>query len=129
MNPAARDNFRQQAEWCAQLGSPFTALVCRALGERLTKRTAFGARLLDWPGSPQADAIAIRACGALNALAREGHTSLAPLYPPNRPPSPDELWRGVESAIASDDAKLTRFLDSAPQTNEVARSAALLPGY
>ena len=28
-----------------------------------------------------------------------------------------------------DDARLTRFLDSPPQTNEVSRSAALLPGY
>jgi hypothetical protein len=130
MNPAARDNFRQQAEWCERLGSPFTALVCRVLGERLTEASAFGARLLNWPGDKaQADAVALRACGALNGLAREGHPALAPLYPPHRSPSEEEFWLGAQSAIASDDTRLTRFLDSAPQTNEVSRSAALLPGY
>lgn len=129
MNPDPRDNFRQQAEWCERLGSPFTALVCRALRERLTESSAFGARLLNWPGRAEADALALRACGALNALAREGHPALAPLYPPHRLPAEEEFWRGAQSAIASEDARLTRFLDSAPQTNEVARSAALLPGY
>jgi hypothetical protein len=129
MNPAARDNFRQQAEWCAAMGSPFTALVCRSLHDHLTEETAFGRRLLDWPGRPEADALALRACGALNARARGGDPGLASLYPPNPPPTEEEFWRAAASAIARDDAGLTRFLDSPPQTNEVSRSAALLPGY
>ncbi len=129
MNPDVRDSFRRQAEWCERLGSPFTALACRSLGACLTEKTAFGARLLNWPGSLKADLSALRACGALNALAREGHRALAPLYPPNRLPSEDEFWLGAQGAIADEDARLTDFLDSAPQTNEVARSAALLPGY
>ena len=129
MNPDARENFRRQAEWCARLGSPFTALVCKVLYERLTENSAFGARLLNWPGRPDADVIAGRACAALNFYAREGCPALAPLYPPHPLPSEDEYWRGAEIAIRDLDALLTRFLDSAPQTNEVARSAALLPGY
>jgi hypothetical protein len=129
MNPDARDNFRRQAEWCAQLGSPFTALVCKVLHERLTESSAFGARLLNWPGRPDADFIAGRACAALNFYAREGCPELAPLYPPHPLPSEDEYWRGAEIAIRDLDERLTRFLDSAPQTNEVARSAAMLPGY
>lgn len=129
MNPDARENFRRQAEWCERLGSPFTALVCRALYEHLSTDSAFGSRVLNWPGAPEADALALRACGALNLLAREGHPALAPLYPPNPAPSPEQFWRGAQSAIAALDARSTRFLDSAPQTNEVARSAALLPGY
>jgi hypothetical protein len=129
MNPDARANFRRQAEWCERLGSPFTALVCRTLYDRLTEDCAFGARLLNWPTPPDPDAIALRACGALNHLAREGHPLLAPLYPPHPKPSQDAFWRGVQSAIAACDAPLTAFLDSPPQTNEVARSAALLPGY
>ncbi|MGO8834551.1 MAG: DUF2332 domain-containing protein [Roseiarcus sp.] len=128
MNPAARDNFRQQAEWCERLGSPFTARVCRALHRHLTESSAFGATLLNWPGPPKADAVALRACGALNALAREGHPALAPLYPPHRLPLEDEFWLGAQAAIASEDRRLTDSLKSAPQTNEVARSAALLPG-
>jgi hypothetical protein len=129
MNPDARGNFRRQAEWCAQLGSPFTALVCKVLHARLTESSAFGARLLNWQGRPDADVIAGRACAALNFYAREGHRALAPLYPPHPLPSEDDYWRGAEIAIRDLDEPLTRFLDSAPQTNEVGRSAALLPGY
>jgi hypothetical protein len=129
VNLAARENLSRQAEWCARLGSPFTALVCKVLHERLTEGSAFAARLLNWPGEPEADAIALRACGALNFFARAGHPALAPLYPPHPLPSEEEYWGGAEVAIRDLDERLTRFLDSAPQTNEVARSAALLPGY
>jgi hypothetical protein len=129
MNPAARANFRQQAEWCVAMGSPFTALVCRSLHDHLDEESAFGRRLLDWTGKPEADALALRACGALNALAREGDPTLAPLYPPNQPPSEEEFWRAARDAISREDARLTGLLDSPPQTNEVSRSAALLPGY
>jgi hypothetical protein len=129
MSDESRENFRQQADWCEALGSPFTALVCRTLDARLDAGSGFSAGLLDWPGEPRADAVALRACGALNLLAREGHPALAPLYPPHSPPSEDDLWRGLAAAIASDDARLTAILDSPPQTNEVARSALLLPGY
>src|SRR5271169_5201881 len=129
MNPAARENFLQQAEWCERLGSPFTASVCRVLHARLDESSAFGSRLLNWPDNPQADAVALRACGALNFFARQGFPALAPLYPPQPLPSADEFWRGAERAIGQLDEALTRFLDSAPQTNEVARSALLLPGY
>jgi hypothetical protein len=129
MNPAARENFLQQAEWCERLGSPFTAFVCRVLYARLDERSAFGSRLLNWPGAPQADAVALRACGALNFFARQNFPALAPLYPPHPLPSEDEFWRGAEPAIAQLDEALTKILDSAPQTNEVARSALLLPGY
>ena len=127
MKAKVRESFRRQAEWCERLGSPFTALACRSLGERLTEQTAFGARLPHWPGSLRADLIALRACGALNALAREGHPALTPLYPPDRLPTEDEFWLGAQVAIAKEDGSLTEFLDSAPQTNEVARSATLLP--
>jgi hypothetical protein len=129
MNPAARENFLQQAEWCDRLGSPFTAFVCRVLHGRLDESSAFGSRLLNWSGHPQADALALRACGALNYFARSGLPALASLYPPHPPPSEDEFWRGARTAIDQIDEPLTRFLDSAPQTNEVARSALLLPGY
>ena len=128
MNPDVRESFLRQAGWCEQLGSPFTALACRALGAHLSEASAFGVRALNWPGDPTKDLIALRACGALNALAREGHPALAPIYPPHRLPSEDPFWLGAQAAIASDDARLTAFLDSAPQTNEVARSGALLPG-
>ena len=45
-----RAAFRDQAEWCAKLGSPFTALVCATLAAHLDRSTAVGRRVLDWPG-------------------------------------------------------------------------------
>ncbi len=129
MTANVRDFFVRQAAYCDRLGSPFTAFACRVLAERLDTSSAFGARLLSWPGDAEADAAPLRACGALNHLAREGFAALTPLYPPHASPDADAYWRGVEAAIAAHDARLTAFLDSPPQTNEIGRSAALLFGH
>lgn len=129
MSSAARENFARQAEWCERLGSPFTARICRALHAGLDESSAFGARILGWPGNPEADALALRACGALHFFAREGHDALAPLYPPNPRPDDAALASRLAIAIGELDVSLAAFLESPPQTNEVARSAVLLPGY
>src|SRR5215475_10887824 len=68
-----REAFKKQADWCDKHGSsPFTAFLCSLFGERLDKSTLIGRRVLSWPGDPrgQADALALRVCGALHGLAR-----------------------------------------------------------
>jgi len=122
------DAFRRQALGCRHLGSPFTARVCEALADGLTRETGFGARILGWAGHPVNDALPLRAAGALNALARSGDdAALAAAYPPHE--ADDVVLHGaIAAAMARHDEFLTRFLDSAPQTNEVARSNALLGG-
>lgn len=126
MNPHVLETFRFQAEACRSLGSPFTATLCDLLAERLTDSSRFGARILNWPPSARADAIALRAAGALHALARSGRArDLAQLYPPLEA-KPDQLWAAIESAIEKHDDFLHDFLDSPPQTNEVSRSSPLL---
>ena len=65
MNPHVLETFRFQAEACRSLGSPFTAALCDLLAERLTDSSRFGARILNWPDSARADAIALRAAGAI----------------------------------------------------------------
>jgi hypothetical protein len=123
-----RASFASQAKSCSGLGSPFTALFCTTMAERLDRRFAFGRRVLDWPGDPRADALALRCAGAFNALARSGRSAaLAALYPP-ADPSAETLWSGILAALAEHDAFLTAYLDSAPQTNEVKRCAVLLGG-
>ncbi len=129
-----RAAFRDQARICEDLGSRFTARVLRILARILTSRTAFGARILRWPGNPEAtaDALALRAAGALHALARGGRTpALAALYPPRAAPddvADGDLERVLAQAIEAHDAELTAWLDNPPQTNEVARAALLYPG-
>jgi hypothetical protein len=124
----ARTQFAGQADGCRRMGSAFTAMVCELLGQRLEATSRFGRRILEWAGDPRADAVALRAAGGLNALARSGRAeALTALYPPNAP-EPDALWRGIAQAIAAHDGFLHDYLDSPPQTNEVRRCSALLGG-
>lgn len=125
MSTRIRNDFARQTLACEFLGSPFTARLCRLLGERLMDGSSFGARVLGWPGNPKDDVLPLRVAGAFHALKRAGHAELVAVYPPHK--TDDEtLWRAVERTIASDGDFLTRFLDSAPQTNEVMRSNAIL---
>lgn len=120
-----RADFERQAVGCEWLGSPFTARLCRLLGERLTDASSFGARVYGWSGNPKDDVLPLRVAGAFHALKRGGHAGLAKVYPPHDVDD-ETLWLAIEGTIAAHDDFLTRFLDSAPQTNEVLRSSAIL---
>jgi hypothetical protein len=123
-----RAHARWQARWCTALGSPFTALLCTLLADRLDPATPLGRRLENWPGNPQDDALTLRVTGGLHAQVRAGKLpALAALYPPAPLPDPDTLWSALAPALRG--SALLPWLDSAPQTNEVARSAVLMPGF
>lgn len=128
MNARVRDSFHVQAGHCEALGSPFTARLLRLLADGLMPDGAVAARVLDWPGDPdgKADALALRLAGGLHHLAREGiDPDLAAVY--SAPPDDDAaLLAPVLAAMHRHEATLLRWLDSAPQTNEVRRSAALI---
>ncbi len=114
--------FESQAKASDELGSPFTARLCRILATRLDTRTRFGKRILEWDGDPFADNVALRACGALHALARSGwEPNVTAVYPP-AVANDHSLWVAIADALGHNDAFLTDRLSSAPQTNEVARS-------
>lgn len=127
MSNRIRDDFLRQAAACDMLGSSFTARVCRLIAERLSDASSFGACVLGWQGHPQNDALPLRVAGGFHALKRMGAAELAAAYPPNEVDD-ETLWHALEKAIETQDAFLTRFLDSAPQTNEVSRSSAILGG-
>lgn len=120
--------FEHQALACELLGSPFTSRVCALIGARLTSHSRFGARIAHWPETAMSDVLALRAAGGLNALARSGKCpELTAAYPPNALDD-EQLWSGISAAIAVHDWFLHDYLDSPPQTNEVARSGSLLGG-
>lgn len=126
-----REAFLHQAKACDELGSPFTARLCRLAAGRLDETTAIGRHVLGWQGDPAtaADSVPLRLAGALHALVRSGSDPvLAKTYPPHEV-GDEDLWRAVESALERDEPFLRDRLRSAPQTNEVRRSAALLPGF
>jgi hypothetical protein len=123
--------FRDQAHWCDQLGSPFTAMLMRVLAECIDDRTATGRTLLEWPGEVDAKgaAIPLRLAGGLHALARSGRAiALTAIYPPKPLPSVHTVRETVAAALEAHDDELRHWLDFTPQTNEVGRSALLYPG-
>jgi hypothetical protein len=124
---AFTSHARWQAGWCARLGSPFMALLTELIADRLDFASSLGRRLAGWPGDPTVDALVLRLAGGLHARVRAGQEpALAALYPPAPLPDADMLWARLEPALA--DPALLPWLDSAPQTNEVGRSAVLMPG-
>lgn len=117
--------FDTQANFCRQSGSAMTATILQTLGRIIDHRSRTGARILDWPGHPMADALTLRIAGGLNALARSGQDeALTALYR-----SGEGDWDAVLARVLAEwDDWLFPWLDSAPQTNEVARSGVLWPG-
>ena len=123
-----RQHARWQAGWCRALGSPFTAILCDLIADRLPADSPLGRRLDHWPGNPDDDALALRVTGGLHGRVRAGKApALAALYPPAPLPNSDTLWAALAPVLKS--AALAGWLAGPPQTNEVARSAGLMPGF
>ena len=125
-----RAAFAEQAMWCERLGSPFTASLCRLLGERLGRGTPIGDKVLAWAGDPApiADSVPLRLCGGLHFLARNGEAdSLTRCYPPESPED-DALWSGIATVLETQGDFLVFWIDNTPQTNEVGRSSLLMAG-
>jgi len=123
--------FAKQAEFCRALGAPLTGAVCEAAALALDYGSGTGRAVIDWPGDPMADALMMRVTGGCNALVRSGHApELARLYPPAALPPVAALAGALRTLLADPlrDAALAAWLDSPPQTNEVARSGVLMPG-
>lgn len=122
------ESFNRQADASLMLGSPFMALVCRSMADRLQPNSLFAKCIGEWKGNPKDDALPLRAAGGLHAVARSGRCSpLSAVYPP-RAADPETVWEGILAAIDQEDVFLTAYLDGPPQTNEVARSNAILGG-
>jgi len=73
--------------------------------------------------------VALRLAGALNSLVLQGKDqNLTAVYPPNQP-SKSALWSAVNHAMHTHATHLINWMSSAPQTNEIRRSNALIPGF
>lgn len=131
-NSVVRAAFRQQAEACRTLGSPFTARLCALSADRLAADHGQAARqVLAWPGdpSPRGQAVPLRLMGAFHALVLSGRSSgLAAVYPPQETADDDDLWQAVTGALAAHDDWILAWLASPPQTNEVQRANGLFAG-
>lgn len=134
--PATLDEVLRAADiqimWCQQNGAPFTAQVLQAIRENISTGGTLAALMAPWPGNPLADALLLRATGALHLMVRTGKApALAEFYPGhgNRPWDAAAGTRAIECATATHRAFVQEILSGPPQTNETGRSAVLMPGY
>jgi len=122
------DHFLAQARQCSSLGSPFTARLLRCVAPLLDQPGPIQDRIRTWPGDagPAADSVPLRLAGGFHTLVLSGQApDLAALYPPNPTPSDASLAKALTAAMKAFAAPLNRWLDSAPQTNETARTGPL----
>lgn len=126
-----RDHFAEQAKWCEELGSPFTAELLRAFGTDLSAGGPMAAICGNWTGNPRKDALGLRIAGALHHAVLTGVApELAAAYPvPGRDWTMADVWPAAKAWLGQNLHHVQRFIESPPQTNETRRSIALLPGF
>ncbi len=120
--------FDQQAAWCQQ-PSPFGARLLARSRAWLASQPQPLKVLSALADDPLAAAVALRWLAALHHLALLGREPWASLWPPARSSWTDEeLDHAINTAWSDQQPHLQAALAGPPQTNEVQRSAALLPG-
>lgn len=131
MSDAVRDHFEEQAGWCRDLGSPFTAGLLLAMQADFDANGPIHALVHDWPGNPRKDALGLRLTGFLHHSVLTGTAgALAREYPAARPDwDMARVWPLARDWLAADLIRVRTFIKSPPQTNETRRAIALLPGF
>lgn len=117
-----------QAEHCRRNGAPVTSLVVRAMLALLESDTACGRKMAGWPDLTAEDAMPLRLAGGFHNLhLTGGDARLAPVYAGNVV-NQDEVDAIILAVTRDHDARLVRWFDSPPQTNEAGRSGSLMAG-
>ena len=125
---ALLDAFDRQVGWCRQ-PSPFSARVLERSLRWLEADKEAHAVLSAVEADPLAAAVSLRWLAGLHHLALQGLRPWAELWPPAASPATDDaLDAAISVAWQTQQTALRKALALPPQTNEVQRSAGLLPG-
>lgn len=121
----------QQIAWSRTLGSPFTANMLEVIRDNLKAGGALARLALPWRGEPIVDVLPLRLTGALQMMARTGRARVLASYYPKGGKAWDAnvVAREVEQAVSSNADFVRTILARPPQTNEIGRSAILMPAY
>src|SRR5581483_7667605 len=122
--------FEHQAGECRAFGSPFSSELLAAGASALRRGGHARDLLANWSGDPVADALPTRLLGAFHAaVLKMQDIDLVRTYPgPTQVGEGAAAWAAGERFIHANTEWVNQCLASPPQTNEVARSAALLSG-
>lgn len=124
--------FEMQISWCRMGNAPFTADMLEGIRDNLVRGGSLAPLVVPWRGNLQADALSLRLAGALHFMVRIGRApGLARFYPPHgrEPFTREAVAHEIETAVANNIDLVRDTISRPPQTNEVARSAVLMPGY
>jgi hypothetical protein len=128
----AVDAFKLQADFCENLGSPFTGRVLRVLAVDIAAGGVTGDLLSGFEDEPVAAALALRVAGALHRRALDDPNSvIGELYRSAGGAGPDDdvLRSVLVEDITQNRLHYEAYLEGPPQTNEVGRSAVMIGGY
>ncbi len=129
---AAAKAFHLQADFCENLGSPFTARVLTVLAADIGAGGVIANLVAGFEEEPVAAALALRVAGALHRRALdEPNGRLGQLYATVGGAGPDDaaLQAALIQDIAENRSHYDTYLEGPPQTNEVGRSAVMIGGY
>ncbi|MEO9782641.1 MAG: DUF2332 domain-containing protein [Sedimentitalea sp.] len=120
--------FRFQAQACTSLGSPFMGRLLMMLANNWPADSALARRCAESKGDigPRGASLPLRIAGGLHALVLSGRDAgLQSVYPPEAV-SDARLCTAVLDALARHEDFMLNWIENAPQTNEVRRSAVLI---
>ena len=105
------------------------ARLLRLVAQHWPIEGALAQRLEAWPGNigPKGASLPLRLASALHALVLNGQSAqLRSAYPPQHT-NDDQLIKAVQTTLPRHGRFIENWLTYPPQTNEVARSAGLIP--
>jgi hypothetical protein len=121
-------HLRDQAQACADLGSPLYARLLARVADDVEAGGPAADVLRGHEQDPGPSALGLRLMGGVHRLVLERRApELATVFPSvGGSGDPGSAWRPLRALLASHREELRGWLDRAPQTNEVGRSAALI---
>ncbi len=129
MQEAIEQAFETQLEWCSRLGSLMSSDLLRVARDDLVRGGPTLSVVDGFEGDPIRAALALRFLGGVHRLVLSGGApDLAPFYPTVGGVVSDDIAAPFLAAISDNTEYLVESIKSAPQTNEVGRSALLMPG-
>lgn len=123
--------LRLQGTYCRRLGSPFYGVLLERAADDAAAGGALAAVFHGYPHEPIASAMALRLLGAVHRLVLEGRVpALAAHFASvGGDGDAERAWPALRTYVADHLPLLRELLERPVQTNEVARSAALVCGF